>query len=870
MDRKSYNAGIRLGANRCRFCRAFVLVFLAAIAAPCVAGRTSNLVEVVTAGFVGGKGTEWFTAGAFPGDDSIIIAGISMNPEVVIHGVKASVLGKDAAALPAPKDFRKLASFKTGEVAAPKLEDDDDLGLSDDDDDMGMALEPPPSAKAKKAKEDALKRKLASVNKFFQFSKGTGVGSADAYVKLSWQEPAATGFIGRFDSSLKKVRTLYRFPRGSCGITSISVGKNKELYVAGFANERISGACDDFREEKPSRLTPGAGRDAGADKWAFIACLEPDLASVRWVRKIEYVSYAPKVTALHSGNVVLLGPGYMEYTPDGKLGQVTAIRRDRVMSAQAVCPVSGRYSIAGDWLGMTGREPMRMPRLSIMSPNGLKYKHLCAWDSSFFCPNHFHIVADSAVRRTDFDNKGNMVYSTWSHGGNNCLGRLPYDPETRIPDRMYHTGGQTYCYVIKLDPEQNVTHGMLWTSAGSVRTLSFVCDGSVAWAGNARGILRKNALSEPVEGQQSVVVVNPNMTGYRFWSPMPIVGNHVVLSGSGSRWNQWSFSSGICAGKPLLLALSGSVAAKAGPEEAGGPPVRNPVQPGYGGGVMDGYALLMDLTPKVPLATELAPPRKHKPRKPKPMGPDGHPVRSKDAPPLVWPEEGQVWNTGQDKPKPRTVIASFRDEDNEKWPTFFGGHGLAGGSFTSGEKSAKAEFTLHPHQIQQWSGLQHQRILGELVKIDRPMDKNGKFGIEVRSLPEVKIHVTGMAPWEKTTKRSGLQRWPICRTTLSGILDFSGKQISFKDVVCTGEFTYPHRVPNRKWLAPNYGLFRAHFHLLGKELGLAGDLAEKNIRVRFAWEAKSKAKFEVLEDPNAVAPPSLKDSEDKDGLDLGL
>jgi hypothetical protein len=251
---------------------------------------------------------------------------------------------------------------------------------------------------------------------------------------------------------------------------------------------------------------------------------------------------------------------------------------------------------------------------------------------------------------------------------------------------------------------------------------------------------------------------------------------------------------------------------------------------------MDGYAVLMDLAPRTELAYEPPEPtRKHRP------------FRPYDGPRRLWPREGQVWKIGTERCV--TVKVTFRDADDEMWPSFFMGRGEAGGMFTYGLEGAAARFALDCPTMLQTEGLQHQRVLGELVGV--PSRTPDGTDAEART-PKVKVHVTGMSAWEETGHSYGLQRFPVGRCTISGALEMDGRRVPFADAPCRSSFSYPHRRKDVVFPAPNYALPSAEFSVRGKDLGLAGRLADREIRVHVAWEAVSDV---TPEKPEAVRIP---------------
>jgi len=803
-----------------RFGKPLSLIFCLASALPVAAGLQSpNLVEVQTATYVGGAGTEWLTDAAFPGED-ILIAGTTLDPDLELRGVEATVLGKDAAPRPGPTQFTRLGVKDTGKIAVPEL-DDGGLDLPDDGElDLDFSLDREPSKQELKEREEANQQKLASVPRRFHFYLGDDVEQKDAYVRLSGAEPTATGFIARFDPTLREVRQLVRLPRRAGSITSIALGKDGSVYIAGGAGESIANLAADRRTETTDAVS-GPNTNASPYDHVYIAKLSADLSTVHWVRDVKAQTFIPKLTALDSGNIVMIGPAYLRYTPEGELAQATKMPHDRVASGSAVDPVTGRYSRVGDWMSPTGREPWRCPRLVIHEPDGAIDKYLHGWRGPFFSPHYFHLVADSAVRRSAYDAAGNLYFSTWSHGGNNPMARYPYDPERMMPNAMGMPGSSTYCFITKLDPDHNVITSTLWTSAGSVNTLAAAVDQSVFFVG--RGGINPdlpNTLAR--DGGDLLVLTEPNMAKLRFISAMPNVGDRVAAGGGDEMLSPIWLASGTVAGKPVAVAVSG-----AKPEGDSGPPLKAPVQGEFGGGLMDGYAVLLDLTPKTGLAYEL-PEREREPREHKPY----------DGPPLLWPTEGQVWQIGTEEP--HTVKVTFRDTTDEKWPSFFSGRGVPGGTFTYGEESASADFTLDAPHMLQVEGRQHQRLLGELIEP----------GV---GHPKVKVCFTDMQPWQRTDRAYDHNRFPVAVTKVSGVLAFDGKEIPFKDARCQGIWRYPWRDKARTWPAPNTAFGEAHFKVHGRDLGLGPPLADREIAVGVWWEAVSHVTPEQIEDK--LGPP---------------
>jgi len=821
-------------------------IALAAHAAP----QSPNLTKVETATFLGSEGTEWFTAGAFPGDDSILITGVTLEADLTLHGVKATVLGKDAAPLPAPKKFERLGVKDTGLIDPPDVGVHADLG-----DDLGMDLdiEEPPTKEEIEKEEKANIASLRSVPRRWQYSIDQSVEAKDNYARFGGYEPSATGFIARFDATLNEVRALYRLPRGAGSIADVAIAKDGAVYIAGGATERIANVTANRRLDEPEGLPP-ATKKSFPFGHVYIAKLSPDLGKVQWLREVKVESFVPKLRVLANGDVVMLGPGYLRYDPAGKLLQATHMPKDRVASGSAVCPVTGHYTRVGDWMSPTGREPWRCPRLIVYEPDGDTHKWLQGWRGPFFAPHHFHLVADSAVRRSAYDSEGNLYYSTWSHGGNNCMGRHPYDPFRHVPNAMGTVGSQTYCFVVKLGPEHNVKTATLWTSAGAINTLDVAADFSVVWEGRGSDTPSLPNTLARSNGNQ-IVVTEPNLGSYRFHSTLPGVGTRVVTGGCDEMISTFAFASGTVDGRKKLIVLSGAVAEEPTLDGTVSPPLKNPVQNKFAGGLIDGYALLMDLTPKQPLVFD--PPEKkkrEKPSKPKPY----------KGPKRAYATEGQIFKIGTENCT--TVNVAFRDENDELWPSFFHGRGVKGGAYTYSETDASADFTLDCPVILQTAGLQHQRVLGELVTAaqNAPDPKTAK-----QLLPKLKIHVTEMSPWKPTGAydRFGFQS---ATCTIGGTLELNGKAIPFKDARCKATFTHPYKDEHVTFHEARSAMPVAHFSVPGKALGLKPPLADQQIRVRVAWESLATDADKTVVDPtenlptieNQKKPPSLEEDFD--------
>ncbi|NQT87025.1 hypothetical protein HQ560_09690, partial [bacterium] len=512
--------------TKCALVRASVLLLLSwhVGSRQCEArSRTSpNLAKVVTATFIGGQGSEWLSSGVFLPNGDILICGVTLDADITLRGVRTTVLGTDAPPLPRATAFRRLAEQDTGKVAVPDLEDA--IGT---DDGLGDLIEERPSKGETTRKKMEAARALRSLPRGMQWAdEGKTVEAQTLYRKLSWFQPEATGFLAIFSPDLKTVRKLYRLPRGAGSITTAALGKDNAVYIAGAATERIARLASRLETE----IVPdpkGVSDSTFGCRRTYVARLSADLSRVEWVRDLRGWSVAPNVRVLNDGTVSLHGPGLRTYTPTGKRLRAISIENTRVVSGLDVNPVDGRYIRVGDWMSGTGREPYRNPRLYVYNPDGTTHKNLYAWRGPFVGVDSLRLVADSAVRKCAYDAHGNLIVSTWSHGGNNAMFRYPYDIERYVPNRLGHTPMSTCVSVIKMGRDHNVIASTR-TDAAVIRDLACAVDGSIVWLAATKVEALPNALSDADSGT-SLVVTDPNLTGYRFFSPMPACGTRVAV-----------------------------------------------------------------------------------------------------------------------------------------------------------------------------------------------------------------------------------------------------------------------------------------------------------------------------------------------------
>ena len=160
-----------------------------------------NPVKVISAGFLGGAGTEWLVGGGFQPDGTVVAAGLALGPKLDL-GVRETVLGKDAA-ITAPAPIPKLDKKGNPEVdkeGKPKME------------------------------------------------------------ALGWKHPNATAFVARLSGDLKTIKSVTRFGWLGGGLTGAVVDAAGNIYLCGPATDATAGLSADSQEDRKStRLNSSHG-----------------------------------------------------------------------------------------------------------------------------------------------------------------------------------------------------------------------------------------------------------------------------------------------------------------------------------------------------------------------------------------------------------------------------------------------------------------------------------------------------------------------------------------------------------------------------------------------------------------------------------
>lgn len=799
---------------------------------------SQNLAKVITATPLGGEGNEWLSAGGVLQSGQFLICGVTLEAEAELLGSRATVQGTDQKAFPPIRKWEKIGETDTGVLKAAKVGDLEDVSSGFDmgmrGDLMGLSLEAPKTKDELKKEARANQKRLRSIPRYYQWKKEDDSGAAKvSFKKFHWAQKEATGFWAVFDSDLKKIEAFYRLPRGAGSITDAKVAADGSVYLTGAATPRIRKWTKPIRTEKMPNPKGVNDNTFGARK-TYLAKLSPDAKKVLWMVEVEGWSIPPKLFLLNDGNVAMHGPGVRTYTPKGQFMGAVGVENTRVLGGLAVSPLNGEYTRLGDWMSPTGREPYRTPRLVVLNPDGTIKKDLISWRGPFAGVDAFRLVADSAVRKTAYHTDGSMIYSSWSHGGNNVMFRLPYDIETRIPNSLGYQTMETCATVVKLDKDHNLVNSFIWKGY-NVHDLDFAADGSVLAitdSGRSQHNLPNN-LGNISEGL-AVFITDPNLDAVRFYSCLPAVGQKVVLSGCDQRTDAFNFATGISKGRPVALVFSSTVKSLSRPASGGktvehGFPTKSPLQASYGGGLSDGYLVALDLSADKPFKGWKPSPRKKGPKKP-------------HTDPVVWPQNGQEFRVGVETCKNGHI--TFRAKEADMWPSFFYGGPKLGGKFSYDEDKAFCDLIVDCPRPLLAMGEQDQKVLGELTTFTPTgkKDKRGNPGVSFDT--PIQLRLTGIRDWKNLPDtqlvRIGGVHCPQAEAVVDGILHVGNQHVKISDAQLRAAFKVPkgvdHNDPN---VTPNHVLVTVKFSVKGGDIGLTGDLKDETILVSSRFSAYS-------------------------------
>jgi hypothetical protein len=730
-------------------------------------GDPADGVKVVSAGFFGSKGHEWLAAGGFAPDGTVILAGNVLGPEFQ----PAAVLGQDRDKPAEPS-------------RQPQLD-----------------------------------------------GKGQPLMEKDGSPRLkspSWQDSGVTGFILRTSPDLKTVLSVHRLPWDSGAITACVVTPDGSIYLAGKATADITRLGGDVKELESSDTT----MKAGSCDHTFLAKLAPDAAKAGWVRHLKGPSNAPKLEILNDGTLQFTAQDMRNFSASGE--EIARVVVPGGLShLAAVNPKDGTCTRGGEHHSPTGREPWRCPILDVFNPDGTQRHHLYDWLGPYVGLDNLRLVSDTAVRGVTYDPQGNLYLTLWSDGGNSVALREPYDVRTYAPNfqglgySAWGAGVLSAAYLVRLDPlTYQVKAGTLWMSylegenkpnSAWIDQLGFAPDGSVCLTGRAANSLiqTSNRLSKSQNGQH-VAILREDLSSIRFSSTVP--GSGKARTGNGDE--TWGIASSIVAGKQRVLFLTGA-------NEGEGEfktPVTNAGQSDFGGGWMDGYAILLEMDRNPASETEV-----------KSLGNytdwQAVPNPSKETRTPVFadakgrgPEAGQAFKF--DKLKWVTVDAEFRDASETLWPTFLYGHPKSG-SFRFDPTKPDLKCVLECDRVCQPNGDPATRVAGEWITgKDQPAD----FSFEIQSLGPFQMRE------ERRSQGKGYQQREALYATAEALLKVNGRSVPVK-AECRFLWQFP-----KDGMKPNGVQIDAFFTTTGPALGLKNPKAAGEIKARVSAVGTSTAK----------------------------
>jgi hypothetical protein len=507
--------------------------------------RTADQARVVSAGYLGGAGTEWLVGGGFQPDGTVVVAGVTLGPTLELGGRRSAVLGKDIPA-PSPPE-RKQQVDQSGKPVTDK----------------------------------------------------TG---APLYETFGWKHGNATAFVALLSADLKQVRSVQRFPWKAAGLTSAVVTETGHIFLAGPSTDGIAAVGGEQKEV----AVQAPSKEPGSCNRTYLACLSPDAGKALWVRTFQAPSAAPVLELAGPDKVRFVGPDVRVFDVSGQQQSVTRVPGGPGLRV-AVNPRDSTLARGGEHPWRTGREPYRDPLLNIYKPDGSLLFELYNWDGPFVGLDNLRLVSDSAVRALHYDDEGNLVLYCWSDGGNSVFYREPNDIR-RVSKQMEGLGmsawgaGVLSCaYIIRIETKNyKVAAGTPWLAYLQsnkpnsiwVNSLGLATDGSICLGGtSAWGLIQTgNKLSQADPAGCYVAVLSKDCKSLRFSSALPGCGKTDL--GEGSRWG---IVRGTVAGQQRVLFLGGAIENEDVYGKVHAAPQVNPLQPRYGGGHTDGYLLLLDL-----------------------------------------------------------------------------------------------------------------------------------------------------------------------------------------------------------------------------------------------------------------------------------
>jgi hypothetical protein len=717
--------------------------------------------EVMTATFLGGKGHEWLVGGGLQSDGTVVVAG-NVAGGVFDLGIKETVIGKDGSAPAEPN----LGKDKNGKPLPP-----------------------------------------------------------------SWKLDGVTGFVARLSPDLKKLVNVARMPWNSGAITSIVIDQKGNVFVAGKATGLIT-SLGGQHQKLP--VSADAERKGGGCNHTFLARLSPDGSRCEWLRTFEGLSDAPTVSIRADGNLSFAAQDVRTFDLSGKQLSVSIIPGG-VRETSSVSPKDGTIVKGGERNSGTGREPWRCPILNIHNPDGsLKYE-LYNWGGPYVGLDNLRQVSDSAVRLASHDKDGNILIVAWSDGGNSVMTSKPTDVRSNVGLRgtglnSAGAGATSFAYLVKLEPNDfQVIGWTFWCTryAGkangiSVRALGQADDGSFCLAGGAAWGLAQtpNFIGKSEPAGNYIAVLTPDMSGVRFCSAIPGTGAATVGNDDG---DSWGVGSGTVGGMGRVLFLAGATAEGEVYGHTSATPTVNPLQAKFGGGLSDGYLVILDLSkganqlPKALASVEPTPKRLTVENSAQRIGSKSKPVTP--------PEEGKIAHFSAAYPRYVTVDVEARDAKGKMWPNFLYGKPVEGSvKYSAG--GSQGSFTVLANNWCQSRGQQDRRVLGEL------------FG-DGNTPPPIQLTIRSLGParpekFQKTDNKGQTQKYEVTYQEADAVLDIGGTKLNVKPK-CVLSWGAGARDGSSVGVRVT-----AYVTLKGRQLGLK-NLADEDVDLRITMQGYDQA-----------------------------
>jgi hypothetical protein len=251
-------------------------------------------------------------------------------------------------------------------------------------------------------------------------------------------------------------------------------------------------------------------------------------------------------------------------------------------------------------------------------------------------------------------------------------------------------------------------------------------------------------------------------------------------------------------------------------------PTVNAMQSGFGGGIADGWYLVLDISKPTPEA--VVPDVKKGERMTYERA--ARRVDTRPGKGEVTVPDGAVLEFSPSFPKWITADAEFRHPDPVNfWPNFFYGRPVSG-SITWGEGKPTGSFVIKCDSLVQPRGEHDRRILGEIIDPAAPP----AVTLTVKSLGPLKD-----ASFDRKDSRGNVETRKVTYCEGDALLDIGGRTVNIRP-----QITFrPGKVVEK---AIDKVTVSTWFSLKGSDLGMKGRAKDETFDVRIGAEAMSPPK----------------------------